>query len=122
VANFLNGLLGGRLRVEHEDNTNAMGKAAGRSMAGHAKPYDHIPMFYSDLFELGYEAAGRLSSRYEMIEDWKEQPYKRGVIYYLDSGHLRGVLLWNVWDKVDAARDLIRAVGPKVPNDLIGKI
>lgn len=122
VANFSNGLLGGRMRVEHEDNTNAMGKAAGRSMAGHARPYDHIPMFYSDLFELGYEAAGRLSSRYEMVENWKEKPYKKGVIYYLDNGHLRGVLLWNVWDQVDTARDLIRAVGPKVPKDLIGKI
>jgi hypothetical protein len=57
-----------------------------------------------------------------MVEDWKEQPYKKGVVYYLDGGHLRGVLLWNVWDKVDAARELIRAVGPKQPKDLVGKI
>lgn len=122
VATFSNGLLGGRIRVEHEDNTNAMGKAAGRSMAGAPAPYDHIPMFYSDLFDLGYEAVGRLSSRYEMAEDWKQEPYKKGVIYYLDNGHLRGVLLWNVWDKVEAARDLIRSVGPKVGKALIGKI
>jgi 3-phenylpropionate/trans-cinnamate dioxygenase ferredoxin reductase subunit len=122
VANFSNGLLGGRMRVEHEDNTNSMGKAAGRSMAGHAQPYDHIPMFYSDLFDLGYEAVGRLDSRFEMVQDWKEQPYKKGVVYYLEHGHLRGVLLWNVWDQVEAARDLIRAVGPKVGKDLLGKI
>jgi hypothetical protein len=99
-----------------------MGKAAGRSMAGKPMPYDHIPMFYSDLFDLGYEAAGRLDSHYQIVEDWKEQPYKKGVVYYLDGGHLRGVLLWNVWDKVDAARDLIRAAGPKVADQLIGKI
>ncbi|MEX2161233.1 MAG: FAD-dependent oxidoreductase [Anaerolineales bacterium] len=122
VANFSNGLLGGRVRVEHEDNTNTMGKVAGRNMAGHAQPYEHIPMFYSDLFDLGYEAAGLLNSKYEMVEDWKEQPYKKGVVYYLDNGHLRGVLLWNVWDKVEAARDLIRSVGPKVGKDLVGKI
>jgi len=122
VASFTNSFLGGRLRVEHEDNTNTMGKAAGRSMAGKPEPYDHIPMFYSDLFDLGYEAAGRLDSHYQMVEDWKEEPYKKGVVYYLESGHLRGVLLWNVWDKVDAARDLIRAVGPKLPKDLMGKI
>jgi NADPH-dependent 2,4-dienoyl-CoA reductase/sulfur reductase-like enzyme len=122
VATFTNQYLGGRLRVEHEDNTNTMGKAAGRSMAGKPQPYDHIPMFYSDLFDLGYEATGRLNSHYQMVEDWKEQPYKKGVVYYLDGGHLRGVLLWNVWDKVDAARDLIRAVGPKLPKDLVGKI
>ena len=122
VAAFPNLYLGGRLRVEHEDNTNTMGKAAGRSMAGKPEPYDHIPMFYSDLFDLGYEAAGRLDSHYQMVEDWKEQPYKKGVVYYLDGGHLRGVLLWNVWDKVGAARELIRAVGPKQPKDLVGKI
>jgi len=122
VANFVNNLLGGRMRVEHEDNTNIMGKAAGRSMAGHPQPYNHLPMFYSDLFDLGYEAVGRLDSSYELVEDWKEQPYKKGVVYYLDNGHLRGVLLWNVWDKVEAARDLIRSVGPKVGKDLLGKI
>jgi NADPH-dependent 2,4-dienoyl-CoA reductase/sulfur reductase-like enzyme len=122
VASFSNPLLGGHLRVEHEDNTNSMGKAAGRSMAGSPEPYEHLPMFYSDLFDLGYEAVGRLDSRYQLVEDWKETSYKKGVVYYLDSGHLRGVLLWNVWDKVDAARDLIRAVGPKLPKELIGKI
>jgi 3-phenylpropionate/trans-cinnamate dioxygenase ferredoxin reductase subunit len=122
VANFSNPLLGGRMRVEHEDNTNVMGRIAGGNMAGQSMPYDHIPMFYSDLFELGYEAVGRLNSKYEMVEDWKEEPYKKGVIYYLENGHLRGVLLWNVWDKVEAARDLIRSIGPKVPKDLIGKI
>lgn len=122
VAAFPNAYLGGHVRLEHEDNTNAMGKAAGCSMAGQPEPYDYIPYFYSDLFELGYEAVGRLDSRYQMVEDWKEQPYKKGVVYYLDGGHLRGVLLWNVWDKVDAARELIRAVGPKVASQLPGKI
>ena len=122
VVAFPNQYLGGHVRFEHEDNTNTMGKAAGRSMAGKPEPYDHIPMFYSDLFDLGYEAAGRLDSRYQMVEDWKEEPYKKGVVYYLDDGHLRGVLLWNVWDKVDAARDLIRSVGPKVASQMAGKI
>ena len=30
-----------------------------------------------------------------------------GVVYYLKSGQVRGVLLWNVWDSVDKARELI---------------
>lgn len=122
VAAFPNQFLGGHTRLEHEDNTNVMGKYAGRSMAGQPEPYDYIPYFYSDLFELGYEAVGRLDSRYQIVEDWKEQPYKKGVVYYLDNGHLRGVLLWTDWDKVDAARELIRAVGPKVASQLPGKI
>lgn len=122
VAKFANVHLGGRLRVEHEDNTNTMGKLAGRNIAGSPTPYDHLPMFYSDLFDLGYEAVGPINAKLKMVEDWQEEPYKKGVVYYLDEGDLRSVLLWNVWDKVDAARDLIRSVGPKIPKDLIGKI
>jgi hypothetical protein len=35
------------------------------------------------------------------------------VIAYLDDrGRPRGFLLWNVWDKVEAARELIRAGEP----------
>jgi len=60
------------LRVEHEDNANTMGRAAGRAMAGMAAPYHHLPFFYSDLFDLGYEAVGELDSRLETVADWKE--------------------------------------------------
>ena len=33
------------LRVEHEDNANAMGRSAGRNMAGNTEPYNHLPSF-----------------------------------------------------------------------------
>ena len=36
---------------------------AGANMAGAAEPYDYLPFFYSDLFDLGYEAVGELDSR-----------------------------------------------------------
>ena len=70
-------------------------------MAGKPEPYHHLPSFYSDMFELGYEAVGELDSRLETSADWK-QPNKEGVIYYLQNGRVRGVLLWNVWGQVDA--------------------
>jgi NADPH-dependent 2,4-dienoyl-CoA reductase/sulfur reductase-like enzyme len=106
VANYPDALLGTRRRVEHEDAANSMGKSAGRAMAGSDSRYDYSPMFYSDLFDLGYEAIGDLDSRLETVSDWQE-PYRKGVVYYLDNGRVRGVLLWNMWDKVDAARSLI---------------
>ncbi len=60
VAEFFNPALGKRLRVEHEDNANTMGRIAGHNMAGASEPYYHLPFFFSDLFELGYEAVGEL--------------------------------------------------------------
>jgi len=106
VAEFYNPALGEQMRVEHEDNANAMGRLAGRAMAGSTEPYTHLPFFYSDLFDLGFEAVGELNPRLETYADWKE-PFRQGVVYYLKNRKIRGVLLWNTWDQVDAARELI---------------
>jgi len=121
VAAFPNPALGKRIRVEHEDNANTMGRAAGRAMAGAGQAYDHLPLFYSDLFELGYEAVGDLDSRLEMVADWKD-PFREGVVYYLEGGRVRGVLLWNTWGQVDAARRLIAEPGPFRSQDLAGRL
>jgi NADPH-dependent 2,4-dienoyl-CoA reductase/sulfur reductase-like enzyme len=121
VAAFENPTLGKRMRVEHEDNANTMGRCAGRNLAGKPEAYHHLPFFYSDLFELGYEAVGETDSRLETFEDWKK-PNEEGVIYYLKNGRVRGVLLWNVWEKVDAARALIGESGPFDASNLKGCI
>ena len=121
VANFYNPALDARLRVEHEDNANTMGRLAGQAMAGRSVKYDHLPFFYSDLFELGYEAVGEVDSRLQMVADWKE-PFREGVVYYLRDGRVRGVLLWNVWEQVDAARKLIAEPGPFRPKNLKGRL
>jgi NADPH-dependent 2,4-dienoyl-CoA reductase/sulfur reductase-like enzyme len=111
VANFYNPALDRRLRVEHEDAAVGMGRHAGRAMVGKGDSYDTLPFFYSDLFDLGYEAVGLLDTRLDVVEDWRE-PYREGVVYYLERGRVRGVLLWNTWDQVDAARALIAEAGP----------
>jgi 3-phenylpropionate/trans-cinnamate dioxygenase ferredoxin reductase component len=121
VANFYNPDLDKRLRVEHEDNANTMGLLAGRNMAGAAEPYHHLPFFYSDLFELGYEAVGEVDARLETVADWKDLG-REGVVYYLREGQVRGVLLWNVWGQVDAARRLIAEPGPFEAEDLKGRL
>ncbi|HEU5216302.1 MAG TPA: FAD-dependent oxidoreductase [Gaiellaceae bacterium] len=108
VARFPAAALGVALRIEHEDHANSHGHAVGANMAGAGVPYDHLPFFYSDLFDLGYEAVGLVDSRLEAVEEWQE-PFRKGIVTYVDEGRPRGVLLWNVWDKLDEARELIRA-------------
>jgi NADPH-dependent 2,4-dienoyl-CoA reductase/sulfur reductase-like enzyme len=121
VANIYNPVLDMRLRVEHEDNALTSGRFAGRNMAGEPIPYDHLSSFYSDLFELGYEAVGELNPRMETYSDW-EEPYQKGVVYYLKDDRVRGVLLWNVWDQVDAARQLIAESIPVTESELKGRL
>jgi 3-phenylpropionate/trans-cinnamate dioxygenase ferredoxin reductase component len=121
VANFYSPALGVRRRVEHEDNANIMGAAAGRNMAGADEKYRHLPYFYTDLFDLGYEAVGELASDMEIVEDWAE-PYRKGVLYYLRDSKVRGVLLWDTWGQVDVARQLICTGELQAEQSLKGRI
>jgi NADPH-dependent 2,4-dienoyl-CoA reductase/sulfur reductase-like enzyme len=126
VASFFNPALGKRIRVEHEDNALTMGEMAGANMANAVlgtplSAYHHLPFFYSDLFDLGYEAVGELDSGLETVSDWQER-YRQGVVYYLKDGRVRGALLWNVWGQVDAARQLIAEPGPFKAEELKGRI
>ena len=112
VARFPCAPLGGPVRIEHEDAALTMGRAAARNMAGARERYDHLPFFYSDLFDLGYEAVGRIDSRLETVASWTD-PFREGVVYYLDErDRVLGVLLWGTFGKVDAARELITRGGP----------
>jgi NADPH-dependent 2,4-dienoyl-CoA reductase/sulfur reductase-like enzyme len=117
VARFPVEALGGTRRVEHEDHANTHGRIVGANMAGADAPYDHLPFFYSDLFDLGYEAVGDVDARLETSAEWSE-PNRKGVVCYVDEGRPRGFLLWDVWDRVDAARELIRAGEPVSSADL----
>jgi 3-phenylpropionate/trans-cinnamate dioxygenase ferredoxin reductase component len=112
VARFPASALNKTIRVEHEDHAKSHGRLAGINMAGADESYDHLPFFYSDLFDLGYEAVGELDPRQETFAEW-EEPNSKGIVYYLDATrHPQGILLWNVFGRVDDARDLISAHQP----------
>lgn len=107
VAEFPYIALGRRMRIEHESHANEHGRAAGANMAGANEPYTNMPYFYSDLFELGWEAVGEVDSSHQVHPVWKEE-HREGIVFYLHDDVIRGVLLWNVWDHVPWARDVIR--------------
>jgi len=112
VASFPVAALGRRFRVEHEDHAKSHGRAVGANMAGANVAYDHLPFFYSDMFDLGYEAVGEVDSRLATVESW-EEPNRKGIVAYVDeSRRPRGFLYWNVWDHVAAGRELIVAGAP----------
>jgi NADPH-dependent 2,4-dienoyl-CoA reductase/sulfur reductase-like enzyme len=112
VARFPIPALGTTGRVEHEDHANSHGRLVGANAAGAGRSYDHLPFFYSDLFDLGYEAVGEVDSRHRTVEAWSE-PSRKGVVAFVDdAGRPRGILLWGIFGKVDAARERIRVGAP----------
>ncbi|HLS62100.1 MAG TPA: FAD/NAD(P)-binding oxidoreductase [Ruania sp.] len=105
VARYPDRLLG-RQRVEHVDNATQMGAVAGRILAGSDETYDHTPYFYSNVFDISYQAVGTLDPSAQTIEDWVE-PMEQGTVYYLRGDQLIGVLLWNIENRLDDARVLL---------------
>ena len=113
--------LGQSMRIEHWDNALNQGRSAGRNMAGAGEPFTYQPYFFSDLFDLGYEATGEVDSRLDTFADWQKEN-ETGIIYYLRDGKVRGVMMCNVWDKVETARELIRKGEKMTPDMLRGAI
>ncbi|GEM_PF-65834 len=129
IARYPDALLGAR-RVEHADAAETQGLAAGRAMAGKAEAYTHTPFFWGDLFEAGYEAIGEITTEHTTVvdlaadESGKPDP-STAVVYYVDGGTVRGVLLWNVWDSVPKAEELMRQTKDSPvadPEQLKGRI
>lgn len=111
VAEFPYLALGQTVRIEHWDHALAHGRAVGANMAGADRPYDEMPAFFSDLFDIGWEAVGEVDSSLVVEEVWRE-PNRQGVLFYLRDEVVRGVLLWNTWGLADWARQMIRDARP----------
>ena len=107
VARFPVSALGGTRRVEHEDHANTHGASVGANMAG-ARQAVRPPAVLL-LGPLRPRIRGRRGRRLasRKVAEWAE-PNRKGVVAYVDGdGRARGFLLWDVWDKVDSARELI---------------
>ncbi|AEJ39773.1 FAD-dependent pyridine nucleotide-disulfide oxidoreductase [Sulfobacillus acidophilus TPY] len=107
--------------MPHEDHAVTQGYLAGQNLVGPLTAYEHQPFFYSDMFHLGYEAVGTIDSRLDTVIDWVV-PGEEGVIYYLQDRRVVGIVNWNVWDGIPAARKILQYAGPIDPGDLPGRI
>lgn len=121
VIRFFNPALDRLIRTEHEDNANLSGQLAGKAMAGQAVSYTHLPFAYSDLFELGFEMIGIIDSRLSLVGDWQD-PYRTGIVYYYEGNRIVGVLLVNMWGRIDKARALIESKSQPRPEEIRGFI
>jgi 3-phenylpropionate/trans-cinnamate dioxygenase ferredoxin reductase subunit len=86
VANHLHPVFG-RVRVEHYNNAERQGRAAGRSMAGARTPYDYIHSFWSDQYEHKLEYVGHATRWDEFVLRGSVEE-RRLVGFYLLEGQL----------------------------------
>ena len=109
VAAVFHPVLRHHLRVEHWDNAERAGAAAGRSMLDQAVSYDAIPYFYTDQFDLGmeYSGYGTLARDAEVV--FRGDPAAREFIaFWLVSGRVVAGMNVNVWDVNEMVQRFIR--------------
>ena len=122
VASYYDVYLG-RRRVEHYDHSVNSGKIAARNMLGGSEVYNYLPFFWSDVSTMGYEAVGILDSKLNTVGIWEKPEgkevdeqnpdYRKGIVYYLNAENkVVGVILWNLFGKVDEARSIIKRSKP----------
>jgi 3-phenylpropionate/trans-cinnamate dioxygenase ferredoxin reductase subunit len=119
VANAWNPLFDERIRVEHFDNAQNHGIAAGKVMAGAREPYAPIPYFWSDQYEHTMQYVGHASGEDEIV--LRGDLLKRSfTAFYVREGRVRAGFAIGRPRDIMATRRLIQAgkqVDPKVLAD-----
>jgi 3-phenylpropionate/trans-cinnamate dioxygenase ferredoxin reductase component len=107
VANAWHPFYRERIRVEHWANALNQGPAAARNMLDRREPYDTIPYFYSDQYDVGMEYAGHASTWDRIV--FRGDPASREFIaFWLVEDRVVAGMNVNVWDVTDHIQRLIR--------------
>jgi 3-phenylpropionate/trans-cinnamate dioxygenase ferredoxin reductase component len=101
----------GALRVEHWANALNQGVAAGKAMLGAEEPYERVPYFYSDQYEVGMEYSGYATAEDEVV--FRGAPESREFIaFWLRDGRVVAGMNVNVWDVTEPIQALVRCGAP----------
>jgi len=106
VANAVHPHYGRRLRIEHWDNAKRQGRAAAANMLGQAKPYDRIPYFYSDQYDIGMEYTG-LASADDQVVFRGDRERREFIAFWLRDGRVMAGMNVNVWEVARAIERLV---------------
>jgi 3-phenylpropionate/trans-cinnamate dioxygenase ferredoxin reductase subunit len=107
VARAQHPLLGERIRVEHWANALNQGPAAARSMLGKGEPYDRVPYFFSDQFDLGMEYSG-YATTWDRIVFRGDVAGREFIAFWMNGDRVAAGMNVNVWDVTDDIQRLVR--------------
>ena len=110
VANAYHPRLGRHVRVEHWDNAIEQGRTAARNMLGAEQPYERLPYFFTDQYELGMEYVGSVGPEgYDEVVLRGDVPGGVFTAFWLKGGSVLAGMQANDWDATDAIRRIVSA-------------
>jgi 3-phenylpropionate/trans-cinnamate dioxygenase ferredoxin reductase subunit len=111
VANLQHPFFGERVRVEHWHNALEQGPAAARAMLGREEPYDRIPYFFSDQYDVGMEYAG-YAHTWDRVVFRGDPEGGEFIAFWVAGDRVVAGMNVNVWDVTDAIQALVRSRAP----------
>ena len=108
IAEAEHPLCDGRVIVEHWSNALNQGLVAGSNAAGTTRPYDRIPYFFSDQYDMGMEYSG-WPVAWDNVVFRGDAGSGEFVVFYLSAGRVVGGANINVWDVNEHVQALIAA-------------
>jgi 3-phenylpropionate/trans-cinnamate dioxygenase ferredoxin reductase subunit len=108
IANVAHPVLGERIRVEHWDTAIKQGKVAAHNLAGGDEPYEELPYFFTDQYDLGMEYVGHASAEDEVVVrgSLEDREFRA---FWLRDGDVVAAMHVNDWDASDAIREAVES-------------
>lgn len=106
VAHAWHPVLRQRIRLEHWSSALNQGPVVAKNMLGARLPYDRIPYFFSDQYDIGMEYSGYATSWDEVV--FRGDPASREFIaFWLKDGRVAAGMNVNVWGVADSIAALV---------------
>jgi 3-phenylpropionate/trans-cinnamate dioxygenase ferredoxin reductase subunit len=115
-ANRLHPLFGHRIRTEHWNNADRMGRIAGRNVAGKNQVFDDVPSFWSDQYDENIEYVGH-HARFDRLVVRGDLEARRFLGFYIKDDVVQSVVAMGYSDAiVEPLEKLIRHRQP-IPEE-----
>jgi 3-phenylpropionate/trans-cinnamate dioxygenase ferredoxin reductase subunit len=108
VANAWHPFFGRYVRVEHWANALNQGPAAARAMLGHDTPFERLPYFFSDQYDVGMEYSG-LATDWDQVVIRGDLEQREFIAFWIAEEKVLAGMNVNVWDVNEQVQDLIRS-------------
>jgi 3-phenylpropionate/trans-cinnamate dioxygenase ferredoxin reductase component len=95
------------IRVEHWANALHQGPVAARNMLGQREPYDRVPYFFSDQYDVGMEYAG-FAPTWDRVVFRGDPASREFIAFWLVQDRIVAGMNVGVWDVTDEIQRLIR--------------
>jgi 3-phenylpropionate/trans-cinnamate dioxygenase ferredoxin reductase subunit len=98
---------GRHVRVEHWANALDQGPAAARSMLDRGEPFDTLPYFFTDQYDVGMEYVGLHSPSDRLVLRGRPEERRLHAFWLAEDGHLTAGMHVNEWDSIEPIKRLV---------------